>query len=110
MLGELKQRVIIKWDEEVDDLPENILALKWLPQVDILAHPNVKLFITHCGLGSYVESKFHGVPNLAIPVNGEQFKNAKNVVKEGWGIQLDFNDLSEKKLHDSIIELTENET
>lgn len=110
MFGKLKQKIILKWDGDVEDFPENVLALKWLPQDDILAHPNLKLFITHCGLGSFIESKFHGVPNLAIPVVGEQFKNAKNVVKEGWGIQLALDALNEEILHDSIIEMTENGT
>ena len=58
-----KQQVIWKW--ESDDLPgktDNVFIQKWLPQDDILAHPNVKMFITHGGLLGTTEAIFHGVP------------------------------------------------
>lgn len=45
--------------ESKDDLPRlppNVVALPWMPQNDILAHPNTKLFITHCGLLSAQEA------------------------------------------------------
>ena len=59
----LKQQVIWKW--ESDELPgksDNVFIQKWMPQSDILAHPNVKLFITHGGLLGTTEAIFHGVP------------------------------------------------
>lgn len=46
--AKIKQKVIWKWNDEslvVD--PNKFLIKKWLPQDSILAHPNVKLFITH---------------------------------------------------------------
>lgn len=36
-----------KDDESTANLPANVISRKWFPQSDLLAHPNVKLFITH---------------------------------------------------------------
>ena len=40
---------------------------------DILGHPNVKLFITHGGLGSFLESLYHATPLLVMPGFVDQF-------------------------------------
>lgn len=100
----------MKWDDEIENKPENIFIGKWLPQDDILAHPNIKLFISHCGLGGMVESKYHGVPVLAIPIFADQFNNAKEVVKEGRAIELDFKNFNEKKFSEGIQEMIKNKT
>lgn len=56
-LSKLKQTVIWKWDNETLDLNKTkFLIRKWLPQDDILAYYNVKLFNTHGGLLSCIES------------------------------------------------------
>ena len=34
----------------ISQVPSNVHILPWLPQFDILSHPNLKLFITHGGL------------------------------------------------------------
>jgi len=65
-LTKLKQKVIWKWDEELDVDEKKIMVRKWLPQDDILAHPNVKLFVTHGGLLSSTESIMRGMLFLAF--------------------------------------------
>ena len=42
---------IWKWDQDsMPGKPDNVLLSKWLPQRDILAHPKLKVFITHAGI------------------------------------------------------------
>lgn len=68
-----KFRVLWKWeDEDISKLPKNVMVKPWLPQSDILAHPNVKLFITHGGLMGTQEGVYRGVPMLGIPIFCDQ--------------------------------------
>lgn len=99
----------MKWEnEDMDEKPENVFISKWLPQSDILAHPNVKIFISHCGYGGVVEAKHYGVQIIGIPFAGDQHSNIAKIVNEGWGIRLDFNELSEETLMNAINEMLEN--
>lgn len=126
----LKQRVVMKWEsDELEGKPENVYIANWLPQDDILAHSNVKLFISHCGLGyffliifkwivlneifhigSITEAKYHGVPVLGIPLLGDQPENADQVVKEGWALQVALSTLNEISLHSTIEEILHNKS
>ena len=56
-----------KWEsEEMQDKPDNIMLSKWLPQQDILAHPKLKLFITHGGQSSTQEALCHKKPVVRL--------------------------------------------
>lgn len=106
--GKLKQRVLWKWDTELLGIPENVIVSKWLPQDGILAHKNMRLFISHCGLGSVIEAKFYGVPILAIPFFADQPGNAESIVDEGWAILFSYNSISEASITAAIKEMIEN--
>lgn len=112
VLGKLKQRVIFKYESEINpaEKSDNILMMKWLPQNDLLAQKNIRLFISHCGLGAIGEAKFHGVPILAIPIYGDQLANARATVDDGWAIQLDFDSFTEADLSNAIDEMLTNRT
>lgn len=47
----------------------------WLPQQDILAHKNVKVFVTHGGLFSLLEGLYHGTTMVGLPLATDQFAN-----------------------------------
>ncbi|XP_045486743.1 UDP-glycosyltransferase UGT5-like [Pieris rapae] len=99
VLEELPQRVIWKWDN--DNLPfemKKIYSSKWLPQNDILAHPNVVAFFSHCGQVGITEAIHYGVPVLGIPMFGDQISNAAAVEESGLGVQTAVNDLTKENL------------
>ncbi|CAG9767914.1 unnamed protein product [Ceutorhynchus assimilis] len=93
VFGELKLKVLWKFEDEVlPGKPDNVRIRKWLPQMDILAHPNIKLFITHGGYGSTLETVYHGKPALMIPVFGDQLSNAQEATHQGYALSIPYND------------------
>jgi glucuronosyltransferase len=99
VFSKLKQRVIWKWESEtMEGLPKNVKLAKWLPQQDILGHPNLKMFITHGGLLSTEEAVYHGVPLIGFPMFGDQDWNMKHSENLGFALSRDFFDITEDEL------------
>uniref|UniRef100_A0A1A9X0P9 Cytochrome b5 heme-binding domain-containing protein n=1 Tax=Glossina brevipalpis TaxID=37001 RepID=A0A1A9X0P9_9MUSC len=111
VLSNLKQNVIWKWDDltNTPGISKNIMYKRWIPQADILAHPNLKLFITHAGKGGFAEAQYHGVPMIALPVFGDQPGNADKVVASGYGLRLDLLSLTDSQLRTAIDEVLTNQ-
>ncbi|KAJ3642483.1 hypothetical protein Zmor_025265 [Zophobas morio] len=104
-----KMKILWKWEEDVlPGQPKNVKLGKWLPQQDILAHPNVKVFVTHGGLLSTTETIYHGVPVLAVPIAADQRLNARRIVKDGFGLCVDYKEISEEALTQKLRELLNN--
>lgn len=82
--------------------------MKWLPQQDVLRHPNIKLFITQAGLQSTEEALLNGIPMVALPFAGDQHFNANSIQKLRVGLYLDFGKLTEESFLSSILEVVEN--
>lgn len=108
--SKIKQKILWKFEEDLPNKPANVMISKWLPQDDVLAHPNVKLFISHCGKGGLSEAKYHGVPVLGIPIFGDQQSNIEIAVNEGWALQLLYSELTEEKFRQSLNEMLNNST
>ena len=107
--GKLKQKVLWKYENEtLPGNPGNIMIGSWLPQRDILAHPNVKAFITHGGLLGTTEAMVEGVPILGIPIYSDQTMNMKKAESFGNGILLEFNNITEKSISYSLNEILNN--
>ncbi|XP_066253488.1 UDP-glycosyltransferase UGT5-like [Euwallacea similis] len=106
----LKIPVLWKFEENLEGMSDNVLIKKWVPQTDVLAHPNIKLFITHAGHGSTLETIHHGIPALMIPVFIDQFNNAYNSVSKGFALKLSFSNsnFNEETLTSIIEEMLKN--
>lgn len=87
------------------ELPKNVKIRSWIPQNDILGHPNTKLFISHCGLLSTHEALWYGVPVLGFPVFADQPQNAIRLTNMGVGEKLSILDFTEDELFESIRKL-----
>ncbi|KAL5556512.1 hypothetical protein UlMin_038748 [Ulmus minor] len=57
-------------------------VISWSSQVDVLAHPSIGGFVSHCGWNSVLESIWFGVPIATWPLYSEQQLNAFEIVKE----------------------------
>lgn len=112
VFSKLKQNVLWKWEDpnpaSFPGKAKNILFSKWIPQDDVLAHKNMKLFVTHGGKGSVVESQYHGIPMVGLPVFGDQPGNIDKIVKVGYGLKLDYKTMTEEELSTAVNEVLNN--
>jgi pathogen-inducible salicylic acid glucosyltransferase len=61
------------------------LVVTWSPQLEVLAHPAVGCFVTHCGWNSTMEALGIGVPMIAMPQWSDQPTNAK-FIEDFWRV------------------------
>jgi hypothetical protein len=54
---------------------KGLIYTSWAPQLQILAHPTIGGFLTHCGWNSVTESIAMGVPMIAWPLWADQMLN-----------------------------------
>ena len=65
---ELKNLLLNKHRVRIE---EGFIQQKW-----VLQQESVKIFLSHCGMGSLLESLYFGKPVVCMPFNMEQFANA----------------------------------
>lgn len=46
-LAQLPQRILMKYEEELEDKPKNIMTKKWLPQRDIIRKKKINVASRH---------------------------------------------------------------
>ncbi|CAO4376719.1 unnamed protein product [Caenorhabditis nigoni] len=103
------------WKYEKDDpdfqkrLPKNVHLKKWVPQPVLLADKRVKVFVTHGGLGSTMETAYTGKPALMVPIFGDQPQNAMMLARHGGAVSYDKFDLPDgEKLTRTMKEMIRN--
>ncbi|KAL6894115.1 hypothetical protein ACP4OV_008213 [Aristida adscensionis] len=63
------------------------IVVSWCPQQQVLAHPAVACFVSHCGWNSTMEGVRNGVPFLCWPYFVDQFPN-RSYICDIWRIGL----------------------
>uniref|UniRef100_A0A0D9UXF2 Glycosyltransferase N-terminal domain-containing protein n=1 Tax=Leersia perrieri TaxID=77586 RepID=A0A0D9UXF2_9ORYZ len=77
-LSEVEEWLTDGFEERVKD--RGMIIRGWAPQMMILWHQAIGLFMTHCGWNSTIEGICAGVPMITWPHFAEQFVNEKLVV------------------------------
>jgi UDP:flavonoid glycosyltransferase YjiC (YdhE family) len=84
------------------DQPSRVFISGWIPQQRVLAHPSVRMFITHGGLNSIGEAVYTHVPLIIIPGYGDQPTNAAKVQESNIGYMLERHQITTARLADTI--------
>ncbi|MFL5662042.1 MAG: nucleotide disphospho-sugar-binding domain-containing protein, partial [Ktedonobacteraceae bacterium] len=61
-----------------------------------------RLFVTHAGTNSVMESMYFGVPMVLIPQQPEQHMHAERVVDLGLGVMLDKGNVTASTLREAV--------
>ncbi|XP_042513739.1 phloretin 4'-O-glucosyltransferase-like [Macadamia integrifolia] len=79
--------------ENMEELKKSGMMVPWCSQVEVLCHPSIGCFVTHCGWNSTLEGLVAGVPMVMFPQWSDQATNAK-LIKDVWktGLRLDLNE------------------
>ncbi|KAB2635882.1 abscisate beta-glucosyltransferase-like [Pyrus ussuriensis x Pyrus communis] len=75
--------------ERMWEMKRGVVIGGWAPQMLILEHCAVGVFVSHCGWNSTLESVSAGVPMVTWPLSAEQFYNEKLITDVlGIGVQV----------------------
>ena len=77
-------------------IQERGMIVKWAPQKEVLAHPAVGGFLSHCGWNSTLESMSQGVAMICMPFFGDQRINARFLVHV-WEVGVEIGNKADRK-------------
>ncbi|XP_022736355.1 UDP-glycosyltransferase 83A1-like isoform X2 [Durio zibethinus] len=80
----------------IEKVADHGKVVEWAPQENVLAHPSVACFVSHCGWNSTMEGLSQGVPFLSWPCFTDQLHNKRyicEVWRNGLGLDQDENGL-----------------
>ncbi|XP_060217521.1 linamarin synthase 1-like [Lycium barbarum] len=96
-------------DEFLEEIKDRGLLASWCPQDQVLSHPSIGVFLTHCGWNSTIESMASGVPLICWPFFAEQPTNCRYACAE-WGIGVEVNqDVKREEIEGLIKDMMEGE-
>ncbi|XP_016455876.2 UDP-glycosyltransferase 75C1-like [Nicotiana tabacum] len=76
-----------------EELEKQGKIVSWCSQVEVLQHPSLGCFLTHCGWNSTLESLVFGIPVVACPLWTDQDCNSK-LIQDVWktGVRVNANE------------------
>lgn len=91
--------------ERPSTLGNNTLIVDWMPQKDLLGHPQTKVFVAHGGTNGVQEAIYHGVPVLGIPLFFDQYDNLLRLQERGAGKIIQLSDVNGHSFEQGITEV-----
>ncbi|XP_028801346.1 7-deoxyloganetin glucosyltransferase-like [Neltuma alba] len=93
--------------EFLDEIKDRGYITSWCSQEQVLAHPSIGVFWTHCGWNSTIESICEGVPMICWPFSGEQPTNCWFACSR-WGIGIEAkHEINREQIADIVKEAME---
>nr|GFA72172.1 UDP-glycosyltransferase 83A1-like [Tanacetum cinerariifolium] len=87
--------------------------VRWAPQQEVLAHPSVVCFLSHCGWNSTLEGVSNAVPFLSWPYFADQLLNKTyicDIWRNGLGFQKDEDGIiKSEEIKDKVDKLLNNQ-
>ncbi|CDP06822.1 unnamed protein product [Coffea canephora] len=80
-----------------DCIGERGQIVKWAPQKEVLGHPAVGGFLTHCGWNSTLESLCEAVPMICRPCFSDQMANARYITHV-WKVGLELEEVNDREV------------
>ena len=85
-------------------LRPGVRVLEWgPPPLAVLGHPNVAVFVSHCGINSVHESVRAGTPIVGLPMFADQRDMAARVADAGIGLWLDKRRFTADQLRTAVL-------
>uniref|UniRef100_A0A8C6SL48 UDP-glucuronosyltransferase n=1 Tax=Neogobius melanostomus TaxID=47308 RepID=A0A8C6SL48_9GOBI len=104
--AQVPQKVIWRHSgKQPSTLGNNTLLVDWLPQNDLLGHPQTKLFVAHGGTNGLQEAIHHGVPLLGLPLMFDQQDNFFRMEVRGVAKVLDISTVNREVFLQALQEL-----
>ncbi|XP_062262790.1 UDP-glucuronosyltransferase 1A5-like [Platichthys flesus] len=104
--AKMPQKVIWRHKgERPSTLGNNTLIVDWMPQRDLLGHPQTKVFVAHGGTNGVQEAIYNGVPVLGLPLFLDQFDNLVRLKERGAAKIIELGDLNGQSFEQGLREV-----